>query len=48
MTFPDGSIKEGKFENNVFVGEQIQSKPRRNLIENISRDISPKNIQNIK
>jgi len=20
MTFPDGSVKEGKFENNIFVG----------------------------
>jgi hypothetical protein len=21
MTFPDGTIKEGKFENNVFIGQ---------------------------
>lgn len=22
MTFPDGTIKEGKFENNIFVGNE--------------------------
>lgn len=22
MTFPDGSVKEGRFENNVYVGPQ--------------------------
>jgi hypothetical protein len=22
MTFPDGTIKEGKFENNIFVGAE--------------------------
>lgn len=45
MEFPDGAVKEGFFENNVFVGkvynlEKSDNSPVRDVVSNALRDSS--------
>lgn len=51
MTFPDGSVKEGRFENNVFIvppSNEIKSEVESNsntLMSNVSPIITTKKLQ---
>jgi hypothetical protein len=39
MNFPDGNIKEGWFENNVFIGESRKERIGREMFESLPIDL---------